>query len=152
VRAARHVAAGATHYVRGGTGKGGGYDCSGFIAAIFQRLGRHVVLAGGTANKVANIHAWCEANGFKPKMRKPLPGDLVFFDATYDVNGDGKTDARDRLSHAGIVESIRPDGWFVMVHAAGVRRGITRTTYEWTGRFKPKYGTISGVTFIPPAL
>lgn len=151
VRAARHVAARATHYVRGGTGRGGGYDCSGFIAAIYARAGRNVVRPGGTGNKVAAIHAWCVASGFKPVWRKPLPGDLVFFNATYDVNGNGKTDADDRLSHAGIVESIRADGWFVMVHAAGVKRGITRTAYEWTRRHKPKYGTIDGLTFIPPA-
>ncbi len=43
--------------------------------------------------------------GFKGKVRL---GDLVFFDNTYDRNGDGKFD--DRITHVGIVVGFDKEG------------------------------------------
>lgn len=150
VATARDVARRATHYVRGGQGKGGGYDCSGFVAAVYRRLGLDIKPAQGAGNGVTLIHRWCREHGHPPMMRQPQPGDLVFLDETYDRNGDGKTNARDTLTHIGIVESVNDDGTFVMLHAAGEREGIKRTPYEWTRRPKKAYGRISGVVLVPP--
>lgn len=151
VRAAREVAAGATHYVRGGKGRDGGYDCSGFVEAVYLKLGRYVDQTNANGNGIAHIFAWCKVHRFAPSFRTPLPGDLVFIDQSYDVNGDGRIDARDILSHAGFVEAVRPDGWIILLHAANEREGITRTAYEWTRGYKPQYGAVRGATFIPPA-
>jgi hypothetical protein len=41
------------------------------------------------------------------------PGDLVFFDNTWDYNGDGK--ANDPLTHVGIVERVEFDGTIVFI-------------------------------------
>jgi hypothetical protein len=53
--------------------------------------------------------------------RLPLPGDLVFWDNTYDRNGNGRWD--DDLTHAGIVVSVDDDGTIHYVHH-NYRRGI----------------------------
>jgi hypothetical protein len=41
------------------------------------------------------------------------PGDLVFFDNTWDFNGDGMLN--DPLTHVGVVERIEPDGTVVFI-------------------------------------
>jgi hypothetical protein len=41
------------------------------------------------------------------------PGDLVFFDNTWDYNGDGLVN--DTLTHVGIVERQDPDGTVVFI-------------------------------------
>lgn len=151
VRAARAVAAGATGYVRGGKGRDGGYDCSGFVEAVYLKLGLDVMQKNAGGNGIAKIHAWCKVHRLGPSFRKPLPGDLVFIDQSYDANGDGRIDGRDILSHAGFVESVRADGWIILLHAANEREGITRTPYQWTRSYKKRYGAIRGATFIPPA-
>lgn len=150
VSTAREVARGATRYVRGGQGRDGGYDCSGFVAAVYRKLGMNIKPANGAGNGVTLIHRWCRDHGHPPMMRRPQPGDLIFLDETYDRNGDGKIDARDTLTHVGIVESIEPDGRFILLHAAGEAEGIKRTPYEWTRRRKERYGRISGVVLVPP--
>ncbi len=150
ISTARDVARGATHYVRGGQGRGGGYDCSGFVSAIYRRLGMDIMPADGSGNGVRRIHGWCVAHGHPPMMRAPQPGDIVFLDETYDRNGDGKTNARDTLTHVGIVEAVQTNGTFTLLHAAGEREGIKRTPYEWTRRTKKRYGRISGVVLVPP--
>lgn len=150
VQAARQVAKTATHYARGGQGREGGYDCSGFVAAIYRTFGMEVMPATGAGNGVTRIHDWCIAHGHPPMMRQPRPGDLVFLDESYDRTGDGRVNARDTLTHIGIVETVKPDGTFIMLHAAGHAEGITRTPYEWTRRPKKAYGRISGVVLVPP--
>jgi len=151
VRAAREVAATATHYVRGGKGRDGGYDCSGFVEAVYWKIGRDVDQTNANGNGISHIFAWCKVHRLGPNFRAPQPGDLVFIDESYDVNGDGRIDEKDILSHAGFVEAVRPDGWIILLHAANEREGITRTAYEWTRRYKPRFGAIRGATFIAPA-
>src|SRR5262249_27735358 len=50
------------------------------------------------------------------------PGDLVFFDNSYDRNGDGLFN--DRFTHAGLVEQVLSDGTMLIVHATN--HGIVR--------------------------
>jgi hypothetical protein len=52
----------------------------------------------------------------------PAPGDLVFWNDTYDRNRNGRAD--DRLTHVGVVEYV-VDGTVVFVHRGGkaVARG-----------------------------
>jgi hypothetical protein len=54
--------------------------------------------------------------------REPLPGDLVFFEHTYDRNRDG--DADDGVTHAGLVERVLPGGTVLFLHRGS--RGVTR--------------------------
>jgi hypothetical protein len=47
----------------------------------------------------------------------PRPGDLVFFEETFDRNRDGRRN--DGLTHVGVVEHVTADGLVTFVHRAG---------------------------------
>ena len=94
------------------------FDCSGITRGIYAdagfRLGGHA--RSPTENDVSILYRLAKEQG---SLRKtdPLPGDLVFFDDTYDRNHDGKRN--DPLSHVGVVEKVLPDGTVVLVHRVG---------------------------------
>jgi hypothetical protein len=53
---------------------------------------------------------------------EPLrPGDIIFWDNSYDRNGDGRFN--DELTHAGIVVAVEDDGTVSYVHH-NYRRGV----------------------------
>ena len=83
-------------------------DCSGFVQTAYSRAG--VPHAGNTASY------WADAarSGGTHFDKRPKPGDLAFFDNTYDKNRNGRVD--DELSHVAIVVSIDEDGTIHMVH------------------------------------
>jgi hypothetical protein len=93
-------------------------DCSGTARGIYASAGLPL---GGTAsepgeNDVSIIYRWVKENG-SLRTSRPLPGDLVFFDDSYDRNGDGRVN--DPLSHIGVVEKVLDDGTVVFVHRVG---------------------------------
>ena len=81
-------------------------DCSGFIETVLARAG--VPRRGNTKS------FYFEALREKRLSWRPRAGDLVFFDRTYDRNGNGLTD--DSLTHIAIVTSVERDGTIVMAH------------------------------------
>jgi peptidoglycan DL-endopeptidase CwlO len=90
-------------------------DCSGFVQAVYGDIGVDLFADGGAPgeNGVAIIYRFVAERGGL-HARRPLPGDLVFFDDTYDRAGNGRRG--DRLTHIGIVESLEADGTVVFVH------------------------------------
>ncbi len=92
------------------------FDCSGVAAGIYARAG--VPLVGPAAPDTKGLYALVAARG-SLRRSHPLPGDLVFFDDTWDENGNGRDD--DPLSHVGVVERVVDDGVVVFVHRAGGR-------------------------------
>ncbi len=99
------------------------FDCSGVTRGIYARAG--FPLGGRPSyrgeNDVSILYRYVQQNG-SLRRSDPLVGDLVFFDDTYDRNGDGLRN--DPLSHVGVVEDVLDDGTVVFVHhAAG---GILR--------------------------
>ena len=88
-------------------------DCSGLVITVLGELGVRVV--GGTRQM------WARARREGRVARRPLPGDLAFFDHTYDKNRNGRVD--DPLSHVAIVVAVDGDQ-VEMVHK--VRSGIRR--------------------------
>ena len=100
------------------------YDCSGFIRGITSVLGVDVMGEAGDDgdNGVRLIHHWVERHGENHQRKLPRPGDLVYFDNTWDKNGNGKLD--DPLTHVGLVESVADDGTLQILHRAN--RGIVR--------------------------
>lgn len=85
-----------------GSGKWFNRDCSGVICAIFMEAGyplqeklRRVYKEG--MNNVSVLYAIAEPL----TLEDVLPGDLVFFDNTYDRNNNGLSD--DSFTHVGIV-------------------------------------------------
>lgn len=124
-------------------------DCSGLIMAIYAGAGcyagKSTVGSGGTAF----LYERCKAEGrlFR-KSRDPEPGDLVFFDNTYDRNRNKKCD--DWLSHVGIVVAVDEDGTVTFVHwgKGGAKEsrmnlkhpGIARSDSgkEWNNEVRPR--------------
>ena len=92
------------------------YDCSGFVSAAHALAGLDV------SGSSASLHALALRTGTFHERRAPEIGDVVFFDNTWDRNGNGRRD--DSLTHVAIVESIDANGTQTLVHLGS--RGIVR--------------------------
>ena len=103
-------------------------DCSGFVEAVYALEGiqlRRILQAAAPRETSAVAAAWAAAARYGRRWRGgawPSPGDLVFFDDTWDRNGDGRRD--DPLTHIGLVEWVDVDGTVTFLHRGG--HGVTR--------------------------
>ena len=107
-------------------------DCSGFVAAVyaaegipFDRLMARV--SPRETSGAAAAYQAMKAYGvtFGGGGAWPSPGDLVFFDDTYDRNRDGRAD--DPFTHLGVVEHVS-GATVVFLHRGGkavVRASMT---------------------------
>lgn len=88
-------------------------DCSGLIETLFLQQGLALPTAEVAGNAVAR-----EFEGFKREgalvQQHPLPGDLAFFDDTYDRNHNGRLD--DPLTHVALVTEVDLEGTLTLVH------------------------------------
>jgi hypothetical protein len=99
------------------------WDCTGTVLAIYwyagidlaQDFGRY---AGGG---VSRLYRTLQDASLLYTTREPILGDLVFWDNTYDADGDGAWD--DPLTHVGMVMETAADGTISYVHL-NYRRGI----------------------------
>ena len=92
------------------------YDCAGVTRAIFLKHGIDLYNGGSRdshANGVRLIHAHIRQQGTFHQGPVVYPGDLVFFDNTWDYNGDGRVN--DPLTHVGIVERQEADGTVIFI-------------------------------------
>jgi peptidoglycan DL-endopeptidase CwlO len=89
-------------------------DCSGFVLRVLRDAGVEVRLAPARSRSESLFRA-------SRSIVTPRPGDLAFFDNTYDRNRDRR--ANDRFTHVGLVESVEGSS-VVLVHRAvhGVER------------------------------
>lgn len=97
-------------------GKRIAYDCAGVTRAIFLEHGIDLYDSGAPdpkANGVRLIHHHISRHGKFHQGPVVRPGDLVFFDNTWDYNGDGLIN--DPLTHVGIVERQERDGTVVFI-------------------------------------
>jgi hypothetical protein len=92
------------------------YDCAGVTRAVFLEHGIDLYESGSPdpkANGVRLIYAHLRQHGTLHQGPLVHPGDLVFFDNTWDFNGDGMLN--DPLTHVGIVERVEKDGTVVFI-------------------------------------
>lgn len=97
-------------------GKRVDYDCAGVTRAIFLEHGIDLyrgALTDPKGNGVRLIHNHVRQHGSLLRGANVSPGDLVFFDNTWDFNGDGKLN--DPLTHVGVVERQEPDGTVIFI-------------------------------------
>ena len=92
-------------------------DCSGVIRAIYYKAGIDLAQdfnkykGGGTMR----IHETLRSKGLIYRPSVPVPGDILFWDNTYDANHNGRSD--DMLSHIGmVVSSDKKSGNVIYVH------------------------------------
>jgi len=117
-------------------------DCSGVISAIYYKAGIDLAkdfnkYKGGG---VQRIHATMQAKGLIYRPTVPVPGDILFWDNTYDANHNGRSD--DVLSHIGmVVSSDKKTGNVVYVHHHE-KKGIVFETMNLLHPNDPKYNAI----------
>jgi hypothetical protein len=89
--------------------------CNGLVEAVLSDAG--LPLKGN----VRTLYAEMAERGWLHDAPLPQPGDIVFFDNTYDSNRNGRQD--DLLSHIAVVVEVDDDGTVQMVHHAskGIR-------------------------------
>ncbi|MBI4976409.1 MAG: C40 family peptidase [Spirochaetes bacterium] len=100
-------------------------DCSGLVAAVYTTANVSVfekqakILTGPTGVKII----YDTLKGFNKVYRRTRPrtGDIVFFNNTWDMNGNGKVD--DLLTHAGIV--LDTDGMGVIRFMHSYSKGVS---------------------------
>jgi hypothetical protein len=98
-------------------GKAFTLDCIGTVCAIYYRL--NVDLAKDfdkyPGNGVNRLYMSLDDRGVLHRDRYPRTGDVIFWDNTWDANGNGdRTD--DPRTHAGIVLAVDDDGTIHYVH------------------------------------
>ena len=117
-------------------------DCSGVVRAIYFKAGIDLAqdfnkYKGGG---VQRIHATMQAKGLIYRPTVPVPGDILFWDNTYDANHNGQSD--DVLSHIGmVVSSDKKTGNVVYVHHHE-KKGIVFETMNLLHPNDPKYNAI----------
>jgi cell wall-associated NlpC family hydrolase len=99
-------------------------DCSGLVRLAYLKGGIDLVNHGFLQgeNAVTAIFRRARQQG-AVHLRRPRPGDLVFFRETYDRNRDGLRN--DGMTHIGVVESLEPDGTVTFIHRGS--KGIARS-------------------------
>jgi hypothetical protein len=98
-------------------------DCSGYLRRLYIVAGVDLFSEGQSSdNGVRAIVRWIERHGILHRHKVPAIGDVVFFDNSYDRNGDGHFN--DPYTHAGLVEQVLADGTVMIIHATN--HGIAR--------------------------
>ena len=92
------------------------YDCTGTILAAYYGAGidLEAEFSSYTGNGVARLFKLAAAHELVYTGDSPSPGDVIFWDNTYDRNGDGAWN--DTLTHAGVVIRTYADGSVDYVH------------------------------------
>lgn len=114
---ARQVVQGAYLYLK--QRPPGSQTCSGFVAAVYSRLG--VPLSGGSTdlwNRAMDI-------GAVHYHTRPRIGDIAFYDNTFDANHNRRFD--DPTTHVAIVLEVHEDGTILLAHG-GATNG--RSTFH----------------------
>ena len=96
-------------------GKRIAYDCAGVTRAIFLEHGIDLYRGAFNdpkGNGVRLIHNHVRQQ-YPSSGSNVSPGDLVFFDNTWDFNGDGKLN--DPLTHVGVIERLEPNGTVIFI-------------------------------------
>ncbi len=135
VEAARALV-GARHVEVGG--KRFGDDCTGLVRGVYSQLGLELMSEGAPQdNGVTAIWRYLGRFGRLYEGGRPVPGDLVFFRETYDLNRDGAVN--DGLTHIGLVDDVEPDGTVLVIHR--VARGVVRYRMNLSSPSKGKDAT-----------
>ena len=98
-------------------------DCSGVVLALYWYAGIDLTKAYNdySGNGVTRIYRYLEDKDLLYRTLGPAPGDIIFWDNTYDKNEDGQPN--DHLTHVGMVVDIDTNGNIDYIHH-NYRKGI----------------------------
>ena len=102
-------------------------DCTGVVLAVYYRSGIDLTrnLGSYSGGGVQRLNNYLKDLGLLYNTDTPSPGDLLFWDNTYDKNNDGRTN--DELTHVGMVVSSDRDGNIQYIHH-NYREGIVKAS------------------------
>jgi hypothetical protein len=92
-------------------------DCIGTVSAIYYKLYMDITKDFNlySGNGVNRLYQTLKAKGALHDDKYPRPGDIIFWDNTWDANGNGnRTD--DPRTHAGIALAVDDDGTIHYIH------------------------------------
>lgn len=92
------------------------FDCTGVVLASYAHanIDLRYRFSEFSGNGVRRIFMTLDDEGLLYAVDYPLPGDLIFWDNTYDANKNGKVD--DELTHVGLVVAVDEGGLIHYVH------------------------------------
>ena len=104
-------------------GRSFGMDCSGIVLSLYWYAGIDLTNAyiDYSGNGVTRIYRYLEDKDLLYRTLGPAPGDIIFWDNTYDKNEDGKPN--DLLTHVGMVVDVDNKGNIDYIHH-NYRKGI----------------------------
>ncbi|MDC7239449.1 MAG: NlpC/P60 family protein [Spirochaetales bacterium] len=104
-------------------GKKFNLDCSGVVMALYYRAGIDLqpLLSSYSGGGVQRLYSLMDEQALLYREPQLAPGDMLFWDDTYDRNKDGKIN--DPLTHMGMVVSVDKQGNVKYIHH-NYRRGI----------------------------
>ena len=108
-------------------------DCSGFVSAAYTKAGLSM------DETVQSLWERSRSDWRLHKRRKPKPGDIAFFDNTYDRNHNQRWD--DKLTHVALVLEVARDGTVLLAHD-GTSRG--RVTFAMNLKQRHEHAADSG--------
>ena len=125
-------------------GKKFNMDCIGIVAAIYWGAGIDISadFKKYSGNGVARLYESLKNRKTLRDSIYPHPGDIIFWDNTWDKNNDGQF-GNDFLTHAGVVVKVEEDGTIHYIHAnffSGVT--IEYMNLEKPNVYKNEYGKI----------
>jgi hypothetical protein len=93
-------------------------DCIGLVSAVYYGIGIDIQkdFAKYSGNGVARLFSSLKDKNCIIKDKNPSIGDVIFWDNSWDKNGDGIM-GNDQLTHAGIVINTDKDGTISYIHA-----------------------------------
>ncbi len=93
-------------------------DCIGTVAALYYSIGYDIQKDSWnySGNGVSRLYESLSDKGLLTQDKTPEVGDIIFWDHTWDRNGDGVI-GNDPLTHSGIVVKTEEDGTIHYLHA-----------------------------------
>ncbi len=118
-------------------------DCIGFVNYVYYKAGFDLYKAYGKGRGgVDTLYDGLVKYGFVYKEKQANPGDIVFFDNTYDIKGGRRWD--NPLSHIGIIVGNGRFDTLVFIHFGnhGVEEGRLNLFYPYTYAVKLSDGDL----------
>jgi hypothetical protein len=113
-------------------------DCIGTVSAAWWGAGYDLQrdFAKYEGNGVGRLYLSMKDWGVLHELRAPKPGDVIFWENTYDRNENGKLDD-DGLTHAGLVIEVEADGTVHYLHES-YSRGVVIAYFNLLHPTEPK--------------